>query len=206
MTSYLKGLEIWLNWLRQKRTLASPSVQEKLERLATGAFLTAIRLHCQERRLNYSPGDYSAATAREYRRWRRVEFWNRYGALDRGGLRSATEALHAKGLSVRDIRLLVANRILSDNGILRLSKTEKTIHRLVGALLSLFFVLALTVYLTGIWTRPINIPADIFLNILFSISFLGLFAAAGFIMSCCFFRPYSITTKLMGMGTCLRRP
>lgn len=189
----LEQIETSLESLRRN---ASPSpFRESLERIATGAPLWWPVLKLQQwwlARTLDKHGERSFATKRRHDQWRHVDLAYRYGRFVSPQLHSALDRYSHDGISDRDLRLLVVNRILRSDGNLKISLFKERTLFLVGWLYVALCVTGFALTTALIWFSPMGIGTKLF----FTIGPVAVFIVGSYSISCYAIKPFPLVRKL----------
>lgn len=174
------------------RDSAAPeSVGEQLERIATGAFLWWLLLKFAGYRLRWSSDENKKTpfiAARHANFWKRCELAYRFGRRIKPDLLSAINYYQRAGFSDRDLRLLVVNRILRNNGELHISMQKEWILLILGWFFMGLCAIGLLLILGLIWLSPATVAFKLFTTCLP----LAVFVPCGYIFSCYSIKPFSL--------------
>lgn len=189
----IKKVEASLESLRQGAS--PPPCWERLERIATGALLWWPVLMLQQwwlARTLDKHGDRSFETKRRHDQWRRVDIVYRYGRSVTPQLQAALDHYSRGGISDRDLRLLVVNRILRRNGDLKISLFKERALFAIGWLYVVLCAISFILTTALIWFSPIGIAP----KLLLSIGPVVIFIVGAYSMSCYSIKPLPLVRKL----------
>lgn len=190
----LTQLRDWLNAFSQNTRPVR--FHEKLESLVTGSPIWWLRLQLEEYRLKKcleKSEEPSFATEQQHERWRDVDRAYRYGRMPSPALRKAIENCEQAGMSQRDIRLLITNRILRVDGSFHISPTKEIILYVLGWVFVAICVVQFAQTAVFIWISP----ADIFLKGLTTMVCLVVFLVCGYVVSCYNIIPFPVIKSLL---------
>lgn len=190
----LTQMKDWLSALSQN--MQPVRFHEKLENLVTGSPIWRLRLRFEEYRLEKcleKSGELSFETKRQHERWRNVDLAYRYGRMPSPALKKTINHCQQVGLSQRDIRLLVTNRILRADGRFHIAPAKEILLYVLGWVFVAICVIQFTQTAVFIWTSP----ADPFLKGLTTMVCLAVFLVCGYVVSCYNIIPFPVIKSLM---------
>lgn len=171
-------------------------VREILEGLATGSAVWWLRRRIEQYRFRKcleKNDELSFETKRQCERWLNADLACRYGYVPGPALRSTIARYHQTGMSQRDLRLLIVNRILRRDGTVRISPFKENVLYGFGWVFVGFCVIKFAGVMALVWASP----AGLFFKFLAITVSVTIYLGCGYLVSCYNIIPYPVIRNLL---------